>query len=141
MSPAADSQRPLSSHGLAQAEALAARAKAAGACPAEIWHSGKLRARQTGEAYLRACNPFAAFRMARGLLPDDPPEMMGLVLDAESRDVMIVGHMPNIAALASRLAGRDAAFPVHGAVCFERMAEGAWIERWRLSAPTARRAL
>ncbi len=140
VSPAVDPQRPLSSEGLAQAEDLAARAKAAGTSPVEIWHSGKLRARQTGEAFLRACNPFAAFRMARGLLPEDPPEMMGIVLDAETRDVMVVGHMPNIAALATRLAGRQADFPIHGVICFERVSAGEWKERWRFSPPSVRRA-
>lgn len=130
VSPAVDSQRPLSAEGLAQADRVAAQAKAAGAAPAEIWHSGKLRARQTGEAFLRACNPFAAFRMVRGLLPEDPPEPMMIQLDAETRDVMLVGHMPNIAAIAARLAG-GATVPQHGAICLERV-DGGWQERWRL---------
>jgi phosphohistidine phosphatase len=131
VSPAFDTQRPLSTEGLGQADRVAAQAKAAGASPAEIWHSGKLRARQTGEAFLRACNPFAAFRMVRGLLPEDPPELMKIQLDAETRDVMLVGHMPNIAALAARLAGGEATVPQHGATCLERV-DGGWKERWRL---------
>ena len=130
--PGVDTQRPLSARGHAQAEELAARAKAEGASPAAIWHSGKLRARQTGEAYFRACNPFADFRMVRGLRPDDPPEMMLADLAAETRDVMLVGHMPNIATIAARLAGADAGFPLHGAICFERLSDGGWKERWRL---------
>ena len=137
VSPAVDPQRPLSTAGLAQADDVAARAKAAGAMPAEIWHSGKLRARQTAEAFLRACNPFAAFRMTRGLLPDDPPEMIAIVLDAETRDVMVVGHMPHMAALAARLAGANANFPLHGAMCFERTGDGAWKELWRLAPGSA----
>lgn len=132
VSPAIDTQRPLSARGIAQADHVAAQAKAHGAAPAEIWHSGKLRARQTGEACLRACNPFAAFRMVRGLLPDDPPDMMKVQLDVETRDVMLAGHMPNIAALAARLAGGDVNFPLHGAVAFERGAGGVWTERWRV---------
>jgi phosphohistidine phosphatase len=136
VSPAVDTQRPLSAVGLAQADSVAAQARAAGASPVEIWHSGKLRARQTGEAFLRACSPFAAFRMVRGLLPEDPADMMKIQLDAETRDVMLVGHMPNIAALAARLAGRDVNFPLHGAIAFERDADGAWKERWRVTAST-----
>jgi phosphohistidine phosphatase SixA len=70
--------------------------------------------------------------MVRGLLPEDPAEMMGIQLESETRDIMLVGHMPNIAALAARLAGAaDAAFPQHGAICFERVG-GGWKERWRL---------
>lgn len=132
VSPAVDTQRPLSERGHAQADQLAVRAKAAGASPAAIWHSGKLRARQTGEAFYRVCNPFAEFRMVRGLRPDDPPEMMLADLAAETRDVMLVGHMPNIPAIAVRLAGADAGFPLHGVICFERMSDGEWKERWRI---------
>ena len=72
--PDVDPQRPLSpTLGRTQAAALAERVKAAGFKPASIWHSGKLRARQTAESFLQACNPFAEFRMVRGLRPDDPP--------------------------------------------------------------------
>ncbi len=132
VTPAVDTRRPLSSAGHAEAEDIALQAKALGAAPAEIWHSGKLRARQTGEAFLRACSPFAAFRMMRGLAPDDDPALMRAALDAEACDVMVVGHMPNIARLAAGLAGTDVEFPLHGAVCFERATSGAWMERWRV---------
>jgi phosphohistidine phosphatase len=101
--PAEDPLRPLSELGHQQAERLAASARDRGVRPAAIWHSGKLRARQTAEAFLRACNPFAEFRMVRGLRPDDPPEWMRHELVAESRDVLLVGHMPSIAALARTL--------------------------------------
>jgi len=133
VSPAVDTQRPLSAAGLAHAEALAVRAREAGASPVEIWHSGKLRARQTGEAFLRGCSPFAAFRMVRGLLPEDPSSMMEAELVAETRDVMLVGHIPNIAGIAARLAKGDVDFPLHGAVCFERVGDREWKERWRLT--------
>ena len=132
--PDLDPQRPLSSTGRAHAARLAADLATRGVKPGAIWHSGKLRARQTGEAFLRACSPFAAFRMVRGLLPEDPADMMKIQLDAETRDVMLVGHMPNIAALAARLAGAHVDFPVHGAVAFERDGDGVWKERWRIEA-------
>jgi phosphohistidine phosphatase SixA len=70
--------------------------------------------------------------MVRGLLPEDPADMMKIQLDAETRDVLLVGHMPNIAALAARLAGADATVPQHGAICLERI-DGGWKERWRLT--------
>src|SRR5262245_21256686 len=86
--PNVDPQRPLSSLGHEQADRLAARTKAAQFSPAAIWHSGKLRARQTAEAFLRACNPFAEFRMVRGLHPDDPPEIIRDALVGESQDLL-----------------------------------------------------
>ena len=71
--PHVDPQRPLSTPGYEHALQLALTAKEHGAAPAVIWHSGKLRARQTGEAFLRNCAPFAQFKMVRGLSPDDSP--------------------------------------------------------------------
>jgi phosphohistidine phosphatase len=128
-----DAQRPLSAHGLAQAERLAEHARAHGFVPAAIWHSGKLRGRQTGEAFLRRCNPFAEFKMVRGLQSEDPADWMRDDLLAESRDVLLVGHMPHIADL-SRLMSRGTAgsFPLNGAIAFERRGEDRmWKEAWR----------
>lgn len=129
--PAIDPQRPLSALGRRQAERLAEQARAAGCSPAAIWHSGKLRARQTAEAFLRACNPMAEFRMVRGLRSEDPPEWMRDELSAETRDVLLVGHMPHIAALARSLSPEAGDFPLNGLVAFSRSGDKLWTETWR----------
>ena len=59
--------RPLSPRGERQVADLARDAAERGAKPRQIWHSGKLRARQTAEAYWRACNPLAQFTAVTGL--------------------------------------------------------------------------
>lgn len=128
--PDVDPQRPLSSHGAAHAAQLAVQAKGSGCSPASIWHSGKLRARQTAEPFLRECQPFAEFKMVRGLLPDDPPALMQETLRHETRDVMLVGHMPHMAALLQALTGEPRQFPLHGMVALEHDGDR-WIERWR----------
>jgi phosphohistidine phosphatase len=51
--PEVDPQRPLSSLGQQQAQAVANQLKARGSAPSAIWHSGKLRARQTAEVVSR----------------------------------------------------------------------------------------
>ena len=117
--PDVDPQRPLSSRGRQQAAELATKLSAAGCSPAAIWHSGKLRARETAEAMLRACNPLAEFKMVRGLRPDDPPEWMRDELVAETRDVMIVGHMPSLPAIAVLLSPEATQFPLHGAISLQ----------------------
>ena len=66
-------------------------------------------------------------------MPEDPSSMMEAELVAETRDVMLVGHIPNIAGIAARLAKGDVDFPLHGAVCFERVGDREWKERWRLT--------
>lgn len=130
--PEVDTQRPLSSIGLGQAQALAERVHARGFVPAVIWHSGKLRARQTAEPFWRLCNSFAAFKMVRGLSPDDPPEIVRDALLGESRAILLVSHMPILPALRRLLVRDEAGFPLHGAVAIESDDQGAgWREIWR----------
>jgi phosphohistidine phosphatase len=134
--PDVDTQRPLSTAGRAHADRLAADAAARGVKPMAVWHSGKLRARQTAEPFWRACNPLAEFAAIRGLQPDDPPDEIATLLAGEIRDVMVVGHLPSLPRLLQALlGGRDGepspSFPQHGLVALE--ADGAkWTERWRI---------
>ena len=103
--PSVDSQRALTAAGRAAVERLAREAAGRGVAPVEIWHSGKLRARQTGEAFRLACNPLAAFTMVRGLQPADPSDILADRLAGETGDLLLVGHMPHIARLLRRLLG------------------------------------
>jgi len=113
------------------AEQLALRARDRGVKPAVIWHSGKLRARQTAEPFWRHCNPLAEFSAARALQPGDPPEWIRDLVDGDPREIVLVGHMPHIARVFELLAGdRPAAFPLHGMIALEQGADG-WVERWR----------
>ena len=133
--PEVEPQRPLSIGGRMHADALAARAAERGVRPIAIWHSGKLRARQTGEAFWRTCNPLAEFSAVRGLQPSDAPGPIRDRLIGETRDVMLVGHMPSLPRILQLLqSGVDdggTAFPLHGLVALEPEADG-WREHWRL---------
>jgi phosphohistidine phosphatase len=132
--PDVDPQRPLSATGRMHADAIARDAKARGVNPAVIWHSGKLRARQTAEAYRRACNPLAEFAAIRGLQPTDPPEWIRDRLVGESRDVMLVGHMPSLPRILQLLShAHSTEFPLHGLVALRESEEGAWVESFRLT--------
>ena len=133
--PSVDAQRPLSGFGRAQADHLASRAAALGVAPDVIWHSGKLRARQTAESFLRACNPLAEFSAIRGMQPSDPPAWIRDQVVREARAVMLVGHMPHLPRLLTLLVtgGEDPLleFPPHGMIAIE-IVGGKGEERWRL---------
>jgi phosphohistidine phosphatase len=132
--PGVDPQRPLSVRGLAQAAWLAEEARARQVRPALIWHSGKLRSRQTAEAFLRTCNPSATFRAARGLLPDDPIVWMENAVAVEDRDLLVVGHIPHLPALARALGAADP-LPLNGMIAMERTAAVTHTQRWCLRPP------
>lgn len=131
--PEIEPSRPLSPMGREAVNRLAQDSAGRGAKPAVIWHSGKLRAKQTAEAYWRACNPFAEFSATKDLQPDDPPEWMRDRLRGESRDVMLAGHYPHLPRLLRLLVGDDASFPQHGIVVLTSDDQGeTWQEAWRL---------
>jgi phosphohistidine phosphatase len=125
-----DPQRPLTPEGAAHAQRLAQEAAARGVKPAVIWHSGKLRARHTADAFWRACNPLSEFGAVRGLQPADPPAWIRDRLLGEVRDVMLIGHLPNIARIGELIADVRT-FPAHCLVAIDWDGEKGR-EAWRL---------
>jgi phosphohistidine phosphatase len=128
--------RPLSDRGRVEVDLLAEKAAGQGAKPDVIWHSGKLRARQTAEAYLKRCNPFATVSAIRGLQPTDPIGWIAEMIVGETRHIMLVGHFPHLPRLLGRLIAGDSEagsveFPLNGIVALEET-DGRWMERWRL---------
>jgi len=139
-----DSRRPLSESGRLAVQLLAEQAASRGVRPVAIWHSGKLRARQTAEAFWRACNPLAEFTAVRGLQPADIPQMLRDSLLGETRDLMVVGHMPHLSRVLGLLttgADADAPFPINGMIALDGGASARtderdpWTEGWRLASP------
>lgn len=134
--PDVDPRRPLSAVGRAAVDFVAAKAAARGARPAIVWHSGKLRAKQTAEAFWRACNALAEFSATRDIQPGDPAVWMRDRLRGEPRDVLIAGHFPHLPRLLALLLGahETAGFPLHGVVALVTEDDGdTWTEAWRLT--------
>jgi phosphohistidine phosphatase len=133
--PDVDPRRPLSAAGREAVERLAAAAAARGARPVVVWHSGKLRAKQTAEAFWRACNALAELSATKDLQPDDPPQWIRDRLLGETRDVLIAGHYPHLPGLLALLVRNSALvqFPQHGVVALVTADAGeSWKELWRL---------
>jgi phosphohistidine phosphatase len=139
--PEIDARRPLSASGREAAERVAAEAARRGARPAIVWHSGKLRARQTAECFWRACNALAEFSATRDLQPDDPPSWIRDRLKGESRDILLVGHFPHLPRLLNLLKSGTidgpVDFPEHGVVALVSAGgvdeDDSWSERWRIA--------
>lgn len=134
LGPQVDAQRPLSTPGQAQAVRVAEAIRGHGFKPDAIWHSGKLRARQTAEACWRIVNPLADFKMVRGLRPEDSAGIIRDALLGETRDLLLVGHMPHLPALLSLLIAAQESFPLHGAVGLRANQNSVgWEEMWRVT--------
>jgi phosphohistidine phosphatase len=136
--PIVDVRRPLSPHGQQAVARLAAECAARGVSPTVIWHSGKLRARQTAEEFWRACNALATFSATRDLQPDDPPEWLRDRLRGETNDILVAGHYPHLPRLLAVLLDKpndpSLVFPLHGVVALRSDDQGeTWSEEWRLA--------
>jgi phosphohistidine phosphatase len=107
-----DPERPLSPEGRAAIERVAARA-AQLALPVEhIYHSGKLRARQTAEVLAEALRLEHAMEKLEGLGPKDRAEPLARWLRVETQKqaaggIVLVSHLPLLDRLASLLVAGD----------------------------------
>jgi phosphohistidine phosphatase len=120
--------RPLSEAGRTEAEKLAALLRDRGVQVAEILHSTKARAAQTA-GILRAQLGGAKVIERPDLTPNDPVEPVAGEVEKAGHDLMIVGHLPFLPALASKLLGEaraDLALPTCGVIVLARDADGVW---------------
>ena len=133
-----DADRPLTEKGQQDVGRLAGFLGGAGVRVGEIWHSGKTRASQTAGILAGAVGTAGTERQYDGLGPEDDPGPMANELDEMEQDVMLVGHMPFMGALAALLLVDDeeeelVAFRPGAVLCLERMEVGAWQVRWMVA--------
>jgi phosphohistidine phosphatase len=131
-----DEARRLSPRGRRQARALARRLRATGEfAPAEIWHSTLRRARETA-ALLAPAAHGAPLREQTGLAPEDDPAAVARRLARTRGPVALVGHEPQLSALASQLVTGTAdpvVFHVRKASALALTRVGRrWVVRWFL---------
>ncbi len=134
-SEAEDPQRSLTQEGKQTALRMADFASRQKVAVAEIWHSGKLRARQTAEIFAETIRPSAVVHEKPSLAPMDDVAPLASTLCAVADNLMIVGHLPHLSRLASRLLCQDetksiVTFQMAGIVRLDREAAGNWSLRW-----------
>ena len=105
-SPAVDPACGLSREGREGIARLAAFIKSLSLQPAEVWHSGKARAEQTAQILTTALGGSPPVTQHAGLNPNDSPMIIAGELEAEERDLMLVGHLPFMSLLSSYLLAR-----------------------------------
>jgi phosphohistidine phosphatase len=129
-----DASRALSERGRAEIERVARLVAALRPPVAEIRHSGLLRARQTAEILAAALAPSGGVRAFEGLAPGDEPTIAAAECEAATEPVVLVGHMPHLGRLASRLllgeAGRELIRFETGTVACLSRGERGWVVEW-----------
>jgi phosphohistidine phosphatase len=133
-----DSARTLTLIGRAQAAGVARFLQRNGAVASAVWHSAKTRARETAEIIARDAGLAGDLIQKDGLMPEDPHADIARAIDSQSDDLLVVGHLPQLAYLASSLlTGADGRpfvlFENATAVCIERNGRSRWHLKWMIS--------
>jgi len=133
-----DAARPLTDCGRGAVLQVARSAHAAGIRVAALYHSGKLRARQTAEILATELGVKEAAIVLDGLSPSDDPSVAAGVLDSLGSPALLVGHLPHLSRLCSLLVTGDpelqiVRFRMGGIVALTSDDRGAWGVSWMLT--------
>ena len=118
---AVDPERPLSEQGIAQTQAIAEQLQRANIKVTRIFHSGKLRARQTAEIFASILT-VDKLGSTEGFSPNDDVSQTPSQLTFD--DALYIGHLPHLDKLVSLLVSGDEAsgvlmFQNSAVVCLE----------------------
>ncbi|MFX1536133.1 MAG: phosphohistidine phosphatase SixA [Promethearchaeota archaeon] len=128
-----DPERPLTNRGIEDVRKVANFVAGSKPTIREIRHSGKLRAKQTAEIFadhLQSLNVVAV----EGMAPLDDVEPVAEALANETKELMLVGHLPFLNRLTSKLLTGDSnasivRFRQGGIVCLT-LDDGNWKICW-----------
>lgn len=133
--------RPLTDSGSQTVRQIAAFLENSGTLAvSEVRHSTKLRARQTAELMAQHQGDEVQINQVEGLEPMADVRPLAHELATVRTDLMLVGHLPHLDRLASRLVAGDAEkgafdFEAGGVLCLQRRDENgrpSWTVEWML---------
>ena len=132
-----DPARPLSQAGAHDVSLLTQQLGAAGVEVARVWHSGKLRAKQTAMQMAKQVLPGGQPQQIDGIAPNDSVEEFVADIDVWQEDTLVVGHLPFMGRLVAKLLtgdpGHDCVqFRPGSIVCLERTSPDHWVLLWML---------
>ena len=127
-----DDARQLSELGQLEAQRIAGWIKQLRFNQPTIWHSDKVRAKETAAIIREGCGWDNELIEIEGIRPNSPIEPIATRIAAEDHDLVIVGHMPFMPALASELVTNGCTetywnFETGAALCLERSGMGQWV--------------
>lgn len=135
-SEAENPQRPLSEQGREGVERVARAVAKKGLGVNQIFHSDKVRARETAEIFAHHLSPKSGMYEIKGLAPLDDPLIARAELETAQSSLMLVGHLPHLGLLASLLVKgkpdvKTIDFAAAAIVCISKQ-NGGWKISWGL---------
>jgi len=133
-----DPERPLTNEGLEESRKVASYVSRLEITQLnKIYHSGKLRARQTADVFGEHLMLPGGVEHADDLAPLDDPAVWADRIKTMGEDIMLVGHLPHLAKLTALLLTGDpeseiVRFRNSGVVHLESAESGKWLLKWVL---------
>jgi phosphohistidine phosphatase len=133
-----DPERSLSEQGMQNIRKVSSFASQCNLKIHMIFHSPKLRAKQTAEVLSEYFNPEKGVSEVDGLKPLDDPSLWAQRLKDIPEDVILVGHLPHLDKLTSLLLCGDKdknviSFKMAGIVCLERADTESYALQWMVT--------
>jgi len=133
-----DPDRRLSATGLEQARRMTDFLRPLGLKVGAIWHSTKARAMETAACLAPGVQARDGCVERDDLAPKDPVDPVVQAVRKAEGDLMIVGHLPHVASLASKLLSGDPSavgvhFPAAGVLCLAHDAQEGWRIAWMVT--------
>ena len=124
-----DYQRPLKKQGEWDAPRMGLLIRREDLVPDLVLSSGATRARRTAELTMEACGYQGEIRMTRHLYDADVAEILGCLqeLEEDYRQVMVVGHNPDLELLLETLTGAYHRLPT-GALVHLKVPVDRWLD-------------
>jgi len=136
-----DPQRPLTDKGKEEVTRVANYLKVCKVKIDKIFHSGKLRAKQTAEIFAEHLG-VSQIEEKEGLSPLDEPSKAKDLIEKSKENLMIVGHLPHLSCLTSTLIAKDASFEIvkftmGGVLCLIKT-DDEWKINWMITPEVAK---
>jgi phosphohistidine phosphatase len=138
-SEAEDPERSLTPRGEKEVMSISKVASGLSINPLKVFHSGKLRAKQTAEIIASTLKiPDPSVQPVQGLNPNDDIRPWAERISKEREDLMLVGHLPSLEKLTSFLLCGDenarlVLFRYGAIVCLDQKEDKRWAVRWILT--------
>jgi phosphohistidine phosphatase len=137
-SEAEDLLRPLSEKGFQEISRTASYLARLNISVNQIFHSGKLRAKQTAEVLSGNLKPINGTLETEGLAPSDDPSIWAERLDEIADPIMLVGHLPHLEKLTTLLlTGKPdkdiVSLKTGGIICLTKDNSGNWVLQWMIT--------
>jgi phosphohistidine phosphatase len=134
-----DPERSLTARGEKEVTSLSKAAMGLNIRPSKVYHSGKLRAKQTAKIIASTLKiPDPLVQPVQGLNPNDDIRPWAELISKEKEELMFVGHLPFLEKLTSfLLCGNENArlvlFRYGAIVCLDQKEDTGWAVRWILT--------